>query len=100
MKPDGKASAPDAKAVNKGVAPVTYGTGERPPRGDYSNARSDYTCEQQWERYTGEEHALYRRLYERQSAQLPGLACEEFIAAVGPFFRLRRQIWWRRCPRS
>ena len=36
MKPDGKepAPAPDAKAVNKGVAPVTYGTGDRPPRGD------------------------------------------------------------------
>lgn len=76
-------SAPtDEKAVNKGVAPVTYGTGDRPPRGDYSSARSDYTCEQHWERYTSEEHALYRRLYERQSAQLPGLACEEFIAAV------------------
>lgn len=75
-------AAGDAKGVNTGVAPVTYGTGERPPRGDYSSARSDYTCEQAWERYTPEEHALYRRLYERQSAQLPGLACEEFIAAV------------------
>ncbi len=75
-------AAGDAKAVNTGVAPVTYGTGERPPRGDYSSARSDYTCEQDWERYTPEEHALYRRLYERQSAQLPGLACDEFIAAV------------------
>ncbi len=72
----------NAKGVNTGVAPVTYGTGERPPRGDYSKAHSDYTCEQDWERYTPAEHALYRRLYERQSAQLPGLACEEFIAAV------------------
>jgi len=76
-------AAGSAKGVNTGVAPVTYGTGERPPRGDYSSARSDYTCEQDWERYTAEEHALYRRLYERQSAQLPGLACDEFIAAVG-----------------
>jgi phenylalanine-4-hydroxylase len=76
-------AAGSAKGVNTGVAPVTYGTGERPPRGDYSSARSDYTCEQDWERYTPEEHALYRRLYERQSAQLPGLACDEFIAAVG-----------------
>ena len=70
------------KAVNQGVAPVTYGTGSRPPRGDYAAARADYTCEQQWEHYTPEEHRLYERLYQRQAAQLPGLACEEFIAAV------------------
>lgn len=68
--------------INQGVAPVTYGQGDRPPRGDYAHARADYTCEQHWERYTAAEHALYRRLYERQAAQLPGLACEEFIAAV------------------
>jgi phenylalanine-4-hydroxylase len=68
--------------INQGVAPVTYGQGDRPPRGDYAQARADYTCDQHWERYTAAEHALYRRLYERQAAQLPGLACEEFIAAV------------------
>ncbi len=68
--------------INQGVAPVTYGQGDRPPRGDYAHARADYTCEQHWERYTAAEHDLYRRLYERQAAQLPGLACEEFIAAV------------------
>ena len=72
----------DAKALNLGVAPVTYGHGERPPRGDYAQARADYTCEQDWARYTPQEHDLYRRLYERQAAQLPGLACEEFIQAV------------------
>ena len=70
------------KAVNQGVAPVTYGDGTRPPRGDYAAARADYTCDQHWDRYTPQEHALYQRLYERQAAQLPGLACEEFIAAV------------------
>ncbi len=68
--------------INQGVAPVTYGQGDRPPRGDYAHARADYSCEQHWERYTAAEHDLYRRLYERQAAQLPGLACEEFIAAV------------------
>ncbi len=68
--------------VNKGVAPVTYGQGERPPRGDYARARADYTCEQDWHGYTAAEHDLYRRLYERQATQLPGLACDEFIAAV------------------
>lgn len=71
-----------AKGVNQGVAPITYGTGDRPPRGDYASADSDFTCAQHWERYTQQDHELYRRLYERQSAQLAGLACEEFIGAL------------------
>lgn len=70
------------KGVNSGAAPVTYGQGDRPPRGDYASARGDYTCEQDWAAYTAADHDLYRRLYERQAAQLPGLACEEFISAV------------------
>ena len=68
--------------VNKGVAPVTYGAGDRPPRGDYAKARADYTCEQNWAQYSAADHDTYRRLYTRQLQQLPGLACEEFIAAV------------------
>ena len=75
-------SIPADKGVNRGVAPVTYGQGDRPPRGDYSTARADYTCDQNWAAYTSAEHDLYRRLYERQSAQLRGLACDEFIEAV------------------
>jgi phenylalanine-4-hydroxylase len=71
-----------AKALNQGVAPVTYGVGDRPPRGDYASAASDYTCAQRWAQYTSEQHALYARLHQRQTAQLPGLACEEFIQAV------------------
>jgi phenylalanine-4-hydroxylase len=70
------------KAVNRGAAPVTYGQGDRAPRGDYAGARSDYTCDQGWAAYSAADHDLYRRLYERQVAQLPGLACEEFIAAL------------------
>jgi phenylalanine-4-hydroxylase len=70
------------KALNQGVAPVTYGTGERPPRGDYARARADYTCEQDYTQYTAADHDTYRRLYARQVQQLPGLACDEFIAAV------------------
>jgi phenylalanine-4-hydroxylase len=68
--------------VNQGVPPVTYGDGDRPPRGDYARAAADYTCTQRWEAYTPEEHALYRRLHERQSAQLPGLACDAFLRAL------------------
>lgn len=76
------ASASPRDGVNLGVAPVTYGMGSRPPRGDYARARPDYTCEQQWHRYTAEEHELFRRLYARQVSQLPRLACDEFIAAL------------------
>jgi phenylalanine-4-hydroxylase len=71
-----------AKGVNLGVAPVTYGQGDRPPRGDYGRARSDYTCEQNPSQYSLADHETYRRLYARQLQQLPGLACDEFIAAV------------------
>jgi phenylalanine-4-hydroxylase len=71
-----------AKGVNLGVAPVTYGEGDRPPRGDYGRARSDYTCEQNHAAYTAADHDTYRRLYARQLAQLPGLACDEFVRAV------------------
>lgn len=70
------------KGVNVGVAPVTYGTGDRPPRGDYGRARSDYTCAQDHAQYTAADHETYRRLYTRQLQQLPGLACDEFITAV------------------
>ena len=51
--------------------PVVYGASERPPRGDYARARPDYTCTQDWNAYTAQDHDTYRRLYERQSAQLP-----------------------------
>lgn len=70
------------KGVNAGVAPATYGAGDRPPRGDYGRARTDYTCEQDWAGYTAADHDTYRRLYARQTQQLPGLACDEFISAV------------------
>ena len=70
------------KARNLGVAPVTYGEGSRPPRGDYERAHTDYTCAQAYDNYTEADHDTYRRLYVRQLQQLPGLACDEFIAAV------------------
>jgi phenylalanine-4-hydroxylase len=72
----------DTRHLNRGVAPVTYGQGNRPPRGDYGNARADYTCEQRYSRYTASDHDTYRRLFARQVQQLPGLACEAFISAV------------------
>jgi phenylalanine-4-hydroxylase len=64
------------------VEPVVYGASERPPRGDYTRAHDDYTCAQNWSAYTDADHDTYRRLYERQSALLPGLACDAFMAAL------------------
>ena len=34
---------------------------------------------QDWDAYTPQQHALWRRLYARQAALLPGRACQEFI---------------------
>ncbi len=42
----------------------------------------DYTCPQNYAAYTAADHETYSRLYQRQSALLPGLACDEFIAAL------------------
>ncbi len=64
------------------VEPVVYGASDRPPRGDYSRARGDYTCLQNWASYTEADHDTYHRLYERQTALLPGLACNAFIEAL------------------
>ena len=64
------------------VEPVVYGASTRPPRGDYARAHDDYTCEQDWSAYTEADHITYRRLYDRQSALLPGLACDAFIQAL------------------
>ncbi|MBX3658204.1 MAG: phenylalanine 4-monooxygenase [Ramlibacter sp.] len=64
------------------VEPVVYGASDRPPRGDYARAGTDYTCPQDYAAYTAADHDTYRRLYERQAALLPGLACDEFIAAL------------------
>jgi len=51
-------------------------------RGDYSKAATDYSVEQHWDEYTEEEHALYRRLFERQSKLVPRYACPEWIDAI------------------
>lgn len=69
-------------AGSMGAAPVVYGQSDRPPRGDYSRAHSDYTCTQDYAAYTAQDHDTYHRLYERQSALLPGRASQEFIAAL------------------
>ena len=52
-------------------------------RGDYSQADADYVVAQQWEKYTPAQHALWRKLYERQAKLLPGRACDLFIESLG-----------------
>ena len=51
-------------------------------RGDYSKAGADFRVEQDWGAYTPGEHALYRRLFERQSKLVPRYACPEWIEAI------------------
>jgi len=51
-------------------------------RGDYSKARADCSVEQDWGSYSPQEHALYRRLFDRQSKLVPRYACPEWIEAI------------------
>lgn len=51
-------------------------------RGDYSRAAADYSVAQDWSAYSSDEHALFRRLYERQAKLVARYACPEWIAAI------------------
>ncbi len=51
-------------------------------RGDYTQADENYVVSQLWSAYTPEQHALWRRLYQRQAKLLPGRACELFIDSL------------------
>jgi phenylalanine-4-hydroxylase len=59
-------------------------------RGDYSKAEADFRVEQDWGAYTSGEHALYRRLFERQSKLVPQYACPEWIDAIARLDAARR----------
>jgi phenylalanine-4-hydroxylase len=62
--------------------PVIYGQSERPPRGDYSAAKADYTCEQPLNEYTPEQQDRWRRLYADRIKGLPGLADESYLRSL------------------
>ncbi|MEO8812091.1 MAG: phenylalanine 4-monooxygenase [Caulobacteraceae bacterium] len=53
-------------------------TEKTPPPG----ARADWTIDQEWSRYTAAEHGVWTTLYERQSALLPGRACDAFLKGL------------------
>lgn len=44
--------------------------------------RTDFTIDQNWARYTDEEHAIWRLLFERQHRILRGRACDEFLTGL------------------
>jgi phenylalanine-4-hydroxylase len=43
---------------------------------------NDYTIPQRWEHYSAQDHAVWKTLFERQTALLPGLACAEFVEGM------------------
>ncbi|HRK40175.1 MAG TPA: phenylalanine 4-monooxygenase [Burkholderiaceae bacterium] len=43
---------------------------------------ADWTIPQRWSDYTAEEHAVWKILFERQTALLPGRACDEFVQGM------------------
>ncbi|HSG90229.1 MAG TPA: phenylalanine 4-monooxygenase [Pseudomonadales bacterium] len=43
----------------------------------------DGVIDQGWDAYTAADHAIWRRLFERQSALLPGRACREYLDGLG-----------------
>ena len=51
---------------------------DRPPPG----AAADWTCPQHWEAFGADEHAMWDRLFARQSAMLPGRAAEAFLRGI------------------
>lgn len=48
----------------------------------YRPERADWTVDQGWARYSPQEHATWRTLYERQSRLLPGRACAAFVQGL------------------
>jgi phenylalanine-4-hydroxylase len=51
-------------------------------RGDYTHADAQYVVQQDWDAYTPDEHALWRRLYQRQAKLLPGRAADVYIESL------------------
>jgi phenylalanine-4-hydroxylase len=51
-------------------------------RGDYSQARSDYTVDATSHAYSEADHEIWRKLYRRQTSQVARYACDEFIDAL------------------
>jgi phenylalanine-4-hydroxylase len=59
------------------------GMSEPPPTVPPEGAAADWTIDQGWDRYSAAQHDVWRQLYRRQMALLPGRAVPEFLAGVG-----------------
>jgi phenylalanine-4-hydroxylase len=51
-------------------------------RGDYTHCASDYTVAQEWDRYTEEDHDIWRTLYARQIRLIERYAAPKFVAGT------------------
>lgn len=51
-------------------------------RGNYAEAAADYTVTQHWDRYTDEDHAIWRELYDRQMRLVERYAAPQFLAGA------------------
>jgi phenylalanine-4-hydroxylase len=51
-------------------------------RGNYAAAGSDFTLQQRWQDYTGEEHDIWRTLYVRQLALVERYGAPEVLAGL------------------
>ncbi len=58
---------------------------DKPPIG----ANADWTIPQDWEAFSADEHAMWDRLFARQTAMLPGRAAEAFLRGID-MLRLER----------
>ncbi|KAF3997319.1 phenylalanine 4-monooxygenase [Glaciimonas immobilis] len=77
--PNGSPAPLDTADFFATVAEKSDGTGLR---GDYRKIDAQYVVEQEWDAYTPQQHALWRRLYQRQAKLIPGRACDVFIDSL------------------
>ena len=71
------AQAPSPPSPQAPVTPAKHGLA-----GGAQPTRPDWTIDQHWGRYTAQEHAVWRTLFERQRQLLPGRACDAFVQGM------------------
>ena len=67
-----QSSEAPARGIKHGAAAAGAGKSER----------EDWTIDQGWERYSAEQHGVWKTLFERQTQLLPGRACDEFVRGM------------------
>lgn len=51
-------------------------------RADFSQARPDYTIDFKWEKFTSDDHAMWKFLFNRQKEVLKHRACKEYLEGI------------------